>query len=68
MRKFIIGCSVLISMTLASNIATAGTFTLSCVHSVTGQKVSITVEASNRNEAINKARNNPEYADYDQCK
>lgn len=63
--------SLVIGATLASMAvagpAFAGTYTLNCVDSITGEATTVTVEASSRSAAIEKARNDLAYSDYDQC-
>ncbi|PSM15914.1 MULTISPECIES: hypothetical protein [Nitratireductor] len=66
--KRLAAAAALASFTLAfTGSAHAGSYKLSCVDSVTGQSVSVTVEASSRAAAIDKVRNDPAYSNYDKC-
>ena len=63
--------ALVIGATLASFAmaapAFAGTYVLNCVNAHSNQPTKLTIEASSRSAAIEKARNDLEYADYDKC-
>lgn len=48
--------------------AQAGSYTLNCVDATSGAPATVTITASSRAAAIDKARNDPAYSGYDKCK
>ena len=47
--------------------ANAAGYTLNCTDAWTGEAVTVDVDADSRSAAIEKTKNDPAYADYDDC-
>ncbi len=55
-------------ISVASSLAYANTYTLSCTNEYSNEQESVNVEASSRSDAIDRTRNEPQYAQYKNCK
>ena len=67
-KRLALASTLALGFAMVGTPAFAAVYTLSCVDSFSGQKVTVDVEASSRAAAIKKVRNDPAYSNYDKCK